>query len=144
MKIIMTYIIALVSVVITGCGRERFIEIPYSPDFVRLVESNKVNEVEFTHDGAGIYWIRGKIKSGEALGTPEKFEVRITRLDESVMTLLKDNDVVTNISHTKSMTAPDILPWLIVLTWLSIIIFVLRLALRFVRAVERIAKNMDK
>lgn len=145
----MMYLVVLSSVVITGCGREDFVEISYNPDFVRLVENGRVNTVEHTHDGAGVRWIRGKVIAGEGQGIPEKFKVRITsRQLQEASTLFKENNVVFKVVPPKPMAGayvtPMILPLLIALIWIAIIFFVLKLALRLVRAVERIAENMDK
>lgn len=146
MKTTIIYLLVSFTVVITACGKENYIEIPYNPDFVNLVESDTVNEVKLVHDGAGVNWIHGKVKSSEAPGTPEEFKVRITKLDET-LSFFDKNHVIYRaaLPHKRGIHfTPIILPALIVLFWIVVLIFVLRLCLRLVKAVEKIANSMDK
>jgi len=57
-----------------GCGRERTAEISYYPDFVRLVESGRVHQVEIVQEASGVTYIKGEASAGGAAGTPEEFK----------------------------------------------------------------------
>ena len=127
----------------TGCGSEERVEIPYSPDFVKLVEGRNVNEVEVVQELSGVTYVLGQTKSGDA---PGNFKVYIKPLDDSLRGFLAQHQVSFHVTTRKSSIPWQhaALPMVGLLIWISVLIFVLTLAVRLVRAVERIAGNTDR
>ena len=135
-------------VVIAGCGSEELTEIPYVPDFISLVEEGKVDSVEIIREPSGVTFIRGETESGES---PGQFKVYITDADENLRQFLIENNVAFRIPpqnpaiwQCMSSFLPVVLVGVMWLVWIGAIIFVLILAVRLVKAVERIAKNTEK
>jgi len=149
MRRAMVGLVALVAVVvILGCGSEDLVEIPYNPDFTSLVTEGKVIQVEIIQEPSGVTYIRGETKPGES---PGKFKVYVAAADRNLSQFLTSNNVQFTVSlenpsawQCMSSVLPVLLVGMMSLVWIAIIIFVLTLAVRLVRAVERIADNTKK
>jgi hypothetical protein len=148
--------------VFTGCrDREARVPLAYSPDFVRLVQADRVSHVEIVADPAGAACLRGEMTGTPApgghpdftangptgAGPITKFEVKLASHERDVEQLLADKKVPYRIVHAQ----PPFVPWangLALLVYgvvpVGLVVFVLWLAVRLVRAVERIAKNTEK
>ena len=133
---------------VSGCGRDDSVEISYNPDFTSLVTEGKVTKVEIVQEPSGVAYILGQTRPGDS---PGQFKVYITAADQNLRQFLIENGVDFRIPPPDQGTwqcMSSVLPILLVgvmwLVWIVAIIFVLWLALRLVRAVERIAKNTEK
>jgi hypothetical protein len=146
----------------TGCrDREARVPLAYSPDFVRLVQADRVTHVEIVSGPAGAAYLRGEMTVTPApggppevttngpsgAGTTTKFEVNLAAHERDVEKLLDDKRVPYRIVHAQ----PRFVPWanglallVYVVVPVGLVVFVLWLAVRLVRAVERIAKNTEK
>ena len=59
-------------------GQEKYRKIPYSPDFVQLVEDSKVRRCEIVLEVSGIQYVRGELTELDPrTGRPEKFRVDV-------------------------------------------------------------------
>jgi len=135
---------------LVGCARDGAESIPYEPDFVDLVETDKVAQVQVVSEPSGLMHITGWTKPDSLPG--KKFRVEVLGSGASVLELLRTNGV--GISIGVAQPEPDgwsslgMLPILVAVAWIvvaiAVSIFLIVLAVRFVRAVERIADNTDK
>ena len=149
MRRAMVGLAALVAVVvIAGCGSEELTEISYNPEFTSLVTKGKVANVEIIREPSGVTYIRGEAKPGQS---PSAFKVYLAGADDDLRRFLIDNGVQFTVPpqnpavwQCMSSVLPMLLVGLVCLVWIAIIIFILTLAVRLVKAVERIAKNTDK
>jgi len=131
---------------LSGCGRNDFVEIPFAPDFVGLVEGGRLTQVEIIRNPSGVTSVVGEAMLDEGSETPTLFRVAVTELD-SVQELLIKNQVGFHFPPQNPadwQCVSGLIPIVIVLCWVAIIILAFSLAVRFVRAVERIAKNTEK
>ena len=147
---ILGFILIVASATLVGCARDDAESIPYEPDFVELVESDKVDHIQITSEPSGLIHISGWTKPDSLPG--KKFSVEALAPFNSVEALLRENQVGYSIAAAE----PDqnglswlvTLPILISVVWVVIVIgasiIVLLLAFRFVRAIERIADNTEK
>ncbi len=59
-------------------GQEKYRKIPYSPDFVQLVEDSKVRRCEIVLEVSGVQYVRGELTELDPrTGRPEKFRVDV-------------------------------------------------------------------
>jgi len=147
---ILSSILIVASAALVGCARDDAESIPYEPDFVELVEADKVDHVRVVREPSGLVHISGWTKPNSLPG--KKFRVEVVGSYDSVAELLRTNSV----GHSSGVAQPEpngwdslaMLPVLISIAWIVFVIcvsiFLLVLALRFVRAVERIADNTGK
>ncbi len=69
-------------------GPEKFTKIPYSPNFLQLVEQGKIRKCEIVMEVSGFRYIRGELVDiDEKTGRPQKFRVNVADVD-SVQQLL--------------------------------------------------------
>jgi hypothetical protein len=134
-------------VVVTGCGSEELSEIPYNPDFTNLVTEGKVASVEIIQEPSGVTVVRGETELGQHPGPFIVYGANV----EDILPILNENGVQFTVIPRNPVGWQymiSVLPVLLIgamwLIWVGIIIFVLILAVRLVRAVERIAKNTEK
>lgn len=143
-------ILIVTGAVLVGCGRDDAQSIPYEPDFVELVEADKVDHVEIVREPSGLMHISGWTRPDSSPG--RKFSVEVVASGHSVTEFLRTNDVGYSIGVAQperdGWSSPMMLPILMsiapLVIGLGVLIFLLVLALRFVRAVERIADNTKK
>jgi hypothetical protein len=132
---------------LTGCGRTDPVEIPFSPDFIGLVEGGNLSQVRIIQKPSGHTYVVGEAILTDKSEAPKAFCVQVAEVG-SVMELLRKNQVEVDVPPPQNQAVwqcvSGALPLLLVLLWVGVIIFVLWLAVRFVRAVERIAKNTEK
>ena len=131
---------------LTGCGRDDSVEIPFSPDFVGLVQGGKLSQVKIIQKPSGVTYVVGEAVLDERSEVPTLFRVSVAELD-SVRELLIKNQVAFHVPPQNPAVwqcVSGLIPLLIVLLWVAIIIFVITLAVRLVRAVERIPTNTEK
>ncbi len=130
---------------LSGCGRDEHVSILYHPDFVRMVEEGDVASVEIIREPSGAAYIRGQTKSGAA---PHEFRVDIAGKEDLVQQFLWQNQVAFHIQVPPQNPIVWVglaaLPLLVFAVCIGIVMFVLTLAIRHVRAIERIAKNTEK
>ena len=130
-----------------GCGRDSFTEIPYSPDFVALVEGGKVSQVEIVEEAWGGMFIRGECKPGASADVTGRVKAKISGQTPSAEDLLRKHQVAYQVRPANPVVWQSFtgaFPLILFGIWLVVVIFVLMLALRLVRAVERIATNTEK
>ena len=140
-------VLALTAGVLTGCAGDDVETMPFEPDFVDLVESGQVDRVDVSPHPSGKLRIRGWTRPDGSPGT--RFQVEVLDPDRSIPAMLEENGVGYSISapepEPESWLSPVMFPALIALAQvvlkISVLVFVLWLALRLVRAVERIADN---
>jgi hypothetical protein len=145
-KTMLCLVVFATALTLTGCGRTDPVEIPFSPDFVGLVEGGELSQVKIIQKPSGITYVVGEAMLTDKSETPKAFSVQVTEI-ASVRELLLKNQVAFHVppqNPAVCQCVSGVLPLLLVLLWVGIIIFVLSLAVRLVRAVERIAKNTEK
>jgi hypothetical protein len=129
---------------LSGCG-EDLDRIPYDPDFVRLVQSGQVEAAKAVRQPGGVVLIRSRGGPGSSVG---EFEVEVEP-GEPWMQLFDDHSVTYSLAPAPPK--PD--PWVTIYKMLPIfvaafnvvvVVVVLVLAARFVKAVERIAERDEK
>ena len=132
---------------LTGCGRNDSIEIPFSPDFVGLVEGGNLTQVKIIRKSSGIQYVVGEAILDNRSETPTAFRVQVAKVS-SVMDLLLKNQVEVHMPPPQNQAilkcVSGVLPLLFILLWVGAICFIISLVVRLVRAVERIAKNTEK
>ena len=147
---VIVLILMIVSAALVGCGRDDTEPIPYDPDFIELVKTDKVSNVSLMREPSGVLHITGWTKPDSSPG--KQFRVEVLDPKNSVVELLTKNGVGFAV-QAPSRNQDDggalaMWPMLVPVVWgiimLGVIIFALLLALRFVRAVERIADKLDK
>jgi len=162
MKAILLFIAGIaITQLLAGCEREAHTVIPFKPDFVGWVQAGKITRVEVIQEPNGVVSIRGEI-DGRALdvippdfkpvirikpGSTTKFKVSDIVFDDSLKTYLLQNHVEIRVKPQKSplwQCIVDILPIQLYLIWIVGIAFIFWLAVRLVRAVEKIAKNTER
>ena len=120
-------------------------EIPYNPNFVQLVEQGKIRSAEIIKERSGSTYIRAAFVETE--GNDEKtVKVDVIPNDQFVK-MLKEKGVPFSFKRQQSpfYQFASILPVIVIyLIWITVVIIVFLLALRLVRAVERIAENTKK
>ncbi len=147
MRIAIVGLAALVAVVVTtGCGSEDLNEITYSPEFTTLVTEGMVTSVEIIQEPSGDTYLRGESTGGQH---PGSFKVNLAEGDD-VIRMLIDYGVEFSARHNSgawqemSSLLPVVFLGVLWLVWGVVIIVLLWLAMRLVRAVEQIAKNTEK
>lgn len=76
--------------------QEPYKEIPYSPDFIELVQSGKISQCKIVREVSGVEYVQGELvpEPGEETGQqPERFKVYITQADGDFRKFLLDNNV---------------------------------------------------
>ena len=143
-------ILIVATAALVGCAQDDAESIPYEPDFVELVEADKVDHVRVMSEPSGLIHITGWTKPDSLPG--KKFRVEVVGSYGSVAELLRTNGV----GYSTGVWQPEsndwnslaMLPIVISVVWfvvvIGVLIFLMVLAVRFVRAVERIADNTDK
>ncbi|HEY8240092.1 MAG TPA: ATP-dependent zinc metalloprotease FtsH [Kiritimatiellia bacterium] len=64
-------------------GQERYIKIPYSPDFVQLVELGKIRKCEIILEVSGVRYVKGELVDvDEKTGHHRKFRVNVAETEE--------------------------------------------------------------
>ncbi len=115
--------------------------IPYEPDFVRLVEQHAIQKCVVRTRASGDTFV---CAVAHIQGKDTTVVARVED-EEKLHRLLKDNTVQVRFEANQ---AGDFmvtwLPILLCLSCLGIFLFILRLAVRFVRAIECIADNSKK
>ncbi len=144
------FILIAAGAALVGCARDDAETIPYEPDFVELVEADKVDQVQIVREPSGLMHITGWTKPDSLPG--KEFRVEVVGSGDSVRELLRTNGV--RVSMGVARPEPDrwdslvMLPILISVVWvvvvIGVLIFLMVLAVRFVRAVERIADKMQQ
>jgi hypothetical protein len=145
-KAMLCLVVFATALTLTGCGRTDPVEIPFSPDFVGLVEGGKLSQVKIIQKPSGITYVVGEAMLTDKSERAKAFSVQVTEI-ASVRELLLKNQVALHVPPQNPAVwqcVSGVLPLLLVLLWVGIIIVVLSLAVRLVRAVERIAKNTEK
>lgn len=133
--------------ILVGCERDGAEAIPFEPDFVELVEAGKVDRVTILHEPSGVTHITGWTKP---MGSPgKKFRVEVLDSDGSVLKFLGDSQVAFDLLSVRQEPEQwhfmPLVPILVLIAiCVAIVVFVLTLAVRLVRAVERIAENSEK
>ena len=135
---------------LVGCAQDDAESILYEPDFVELVEADKVDHVRVMSEPSGLIHITGWTKPDSLPG--KKFSVEVVGSYGSVAELLRTNGTgfSTEVWQPESNDRDSLamLPILISVVWvvvgIGVSIFLIVLAVRFVRAVERIANATDK
>jgi len=138
--IIIAFFIILAINLLQG-GRNASEEIPYNPDFVRLVETGKIRKCEIVTEISGGQYIRGEMTSVDAkTGQPRKFKVDIVVTD-GLPAWLQKNGVPFSFSRPKfdwRQIVVDSLPWLLLAGFFYFIFF------RQIRAVGSGALSFGK
>ena len=74
-------------------GHEKYQKLPYSPDFVQLVEQGKIRKCEVVIDVSGVQFIRGELLDlDEQTGRPRRFRVDVPVTDDLIK-LLREKSV---------------------------------------------------
>jgi cell division protease FtsH len=64
-------------------GPERIAKVPYNPDFLNLIDQDKIQRAEIVMEMSGFRFVRGELKDlDEKTGRPKKFKVNIASTDE--------------------------------------------------------------
>lgn len=129
---------------VSGCGRDDSVEISYNPDFTSLVTEGKVTKVEIVQEPSGVAYILGQTRPGDS---PGQFKVYITAADENLRQFLTSNNVQFTVPPQNPVMwkcLSGAVPLLILFVWVALVIFLLTLAVRLVRALEQIARNTKK
>ncbi len=129
---------------VSGCGRDDSVEISYNPDFTSLVTEGKVTKVEIVQEPSGVAYILGQTRPGDS---PGQFKVYITAADQNLRQFLTSNNVQFTVPPQNPVMwkcLSGAVPLLILFVWVALVIFLLTLAVRLVRALEQIARNTKK
>ena len=129
---------------VSGCGRDDSVEISYNPDFTSLVTEGKVTKVEIVQEPSGVAYILGQTRPGDS---PGQFKVYITAADQNLLQFLTSNNVQFTVPPQNPVMwkcLSGAVPLLILFVWVALVIFLLTLAVRLVRALEQIARNTKK
>ncbi|HMP90879.1 MAG TPA: ATP-dependent zinc metalloprotease FtsH [Kiritimatiellia bacterium] len=63
-------------------GQEQFEDIPYSPDFVQLIEDGKIRKCEIVLDASGFRHVKGELVELDDMGRNKKFRVNVADTEE--------------------------------------------------------------
>ncbi len=73
-------------------SQEKYARIPYSPDFVQLVEQGKIRKCEIIMEVSGIQYARGELlEADERTGAPRRFKVDLPVTDDLIKFLREKN-----------------------------------------------------
>ena len=68
--------------------QEKYQKLPYSPDFVQLVEQGKIRKCEVVIDVSGVQFVRGELlELDERTGRPRRFRVDVPVTDDLIKLL---------------------------------------------------------
>ena len=143
--IVLTFV--ALAAILAGCERDDVETIPYSPDFVEMVEADRVDHATIAREPSGMVYITGWTKPDASPG--EKFRVEVLDSDDSVFRFLRDRRVSFDVLPVQQELDQRhfmlMLPGLVfVALCITVVVFVLMLAFRLVKAIERIADNMER
>jgi len=63
-------------------GQEKFEDIPYSPNFVQMIETDQIRKCEIVLDATGFRHVKGELVELDDMGRNKKFRVNIADTDE--------------------------------------------------------------
>ena len=63
-------------------GQEQFEDIPYSPNFVQMIEEGKIRKCEIVLDASGFRHVKGELVELDDLGRNKKFRVNVADTEE--------------------------------------------------------------
>ena len=74
-------------------GQERYQKVPYSPDFLQLVEQGKIRRCEIVREVSGLDYVRGEMVDLDSrTGRPRRFKVDVPATDD-LTKMLRDKGV---------------------------------------------------
>ncbi len=63
-------------------GQEQFEDIPYSPNFIQMIEEGKIRKCEIVLDASGFRHVKGELVDLDELGRNKKFRVNVADTEE--------------------------------------------------------------
>jgi hypothetical protein len=145
MKHIVIFLTAVViAAALSGCGHDDVETMSYEPDFIDLVESDRVDRVTLVQHPSGLIHITGWTKPDTEPGIP--FRVEVLDSIQSIAPFLRKSGVPVGIAvaEPKEQRSWNELFFAFREVFLIIVlVLALILALRLVRAMERIAKSLE-
>jgi cell division protease FtsH len=111
--------------------QETYVEIPYSPDFVKYIENDRIKACEFKKDVSGADFIQGDVLAGKEPGKdqkPFKFKVFLVKIDDALMKFLHDYNIGVNVPPPQN---PYL--WQLLTSALPVVLFVGVLYFLFMR-----------
>jgi cell division protease FtsH len=125
------FVLMLVTFRFWNMRQETYVEVPYSPDFVKYVEKGRIKACEFKKDVSGADFIQGDVTAGTEPGKdqkPFKFKVFLVKTDDTLMKFLEANHVGVNVPAPQN---PYL--WQILTSAVPIVLFVGVLYFLFMR-----------
>ncbi len=147
MRLIVICVLILSGLIASVDARDREGTTLQYPEFVDLVSQYNIQHVHIVRDGPGRIFVVGQLPEDYADNDAGAFRVELAEFNEAIETLLKDSGVNYTIIEQSSSGIRNIsaaIPIVLMGLYIAFIVFVVVLAVRLVRAAERIAANTEK
>jgi len=133
-----------IAAALPGCGHDDVKTMAYEPDFIDLVESDRVDRVTLVQQPSGLIHITGWTKPDTEPGLP--FRVEVLDSIQSIAPLLRKSGVPYGIAIAEpeeQRSWGELFFAVRFVILITVPVLALILVLRLVRAMERIAKSLE-